>query len=110
MPNIKRTKAEERAHTELILLLSENDLWMRAFRLKDAFIPAAWAEMDQIAPTEPPRVEVTLDLDADMVKWFRGLGSGWEGRLNSVLRSYMLAVVSREIESRRDRDWRGEPI
>jgi hypothetical protein len=30
--------------------------------------------------------------------------------MNAVLRAYMLAVISKEIERRGDRDWKGELI
>ncbi len=110
MSREKRTKAEERAHTELLLELSEAELWMREFRLKEAFVPGDWAELDKSAPTRPPQSEVTLMLDKDLVKWFRVLGDKWDQRINSVLRIYMLSVISREVESRGNLDWKGDEI
>jgi len=51
-----------------------------------------------------------VTLDADMVAWFRGLGRGYQPRMNAVLRAYMHAVLSKEIERPGDRDWKGEMI
>ena len=53
---------------------------------------------------------LTMALDADMVKWFRVLGRGCQPRMNAILRAYMHAVISKEIEQKGDRDWRGEVI
>ena len=49
-------------------------------------------------------------LDADLVKWFRGLGAGYQARINAVLRCHMLAVVWKEILLRSDKDWRTDLI
>ncbi len=35
---------------------------------------------------------VTLRLDHDVLAWFRGLGRGYQTRINAVLRSYMQAI------------------
>ena len=44
------------------------------------------------------------------MKWFRGMGHGYQARMNAVLRSLMLAVISKEILLRGDRDWKGDEI
>jgi hypothetical protein len=38
------------------------------------------------------------------------MGHGYQARMNAVLRTYMLAMVSKEIRARADLDWKGEPI
>jgi uncharacterized protein (DUF4415 family) len=35
---------------------------------------------------------LTLRLDHDVVAWFRGMGRGYQTRMNAVLRSYMRAT------------------
>lgn len=37
-------------------------------------------------PKEPPKVPVTIRLDADLVKSLRASGQGWQSRVNDTLR------------------------
>ena len=37
------------------------------------------------------KIPTTVRLDADVLKWFRSLGKGYQTRINAVLRSYMQA-------------------
>lgn len=37
----------------------------------------------------PPKEQVTLRLDADVIKWFRSTGVGYQTRMNLLLRAYM---------------------
>jgi uncharacterized protein (DUF4415 family) len=39
----------------------------------------------------PPKQQVTLRLDADVISWFRGLGKGYQTHINALLREYMRA-------------------
>ncbi len=110
MPSRKRTKTEEQAHTDLLLNLMEQRLWMEDFRLKDDFIPPEWNQMDDIAPVAPKKTKVTLRLNDKTLRWFRAMGPGWQTRADKVLETYMLAVVSREVRTRRDLDWKGEAL
>ena len=47
----------------------------------------------------PPKAEIdrkeqiALRLDADVLAWYRGLGAGWQTRMNAVLRAYRDASV-----------------
>ena len=59
-------------------------------------------------PTTPTRGAWALD--EDVARWFRGLGAGYHGRINAVLRTYMLALISKEVLSRGDRNRHGEEI
>ena len=106
----KRTKTEERAHSEMLIELAEMDIWMQEFRLKEGFIPEGWADLDETAPLKRPKEKITLTLDRDVLKWFRGMGRGYSARINAVLRVYMLALVSKEVMGRGDLDWKGDPI
>jgi hypothetical protein len=57
--------------------------------LQPSFKPAA-------APPPPARVTVTLDLDADLVEWFRTQPIGLQPELNNLARFYMESCVIRE--------------
>jgi uncharacterized protein (DUF4415 family) len=37
----------------------------------------------------PSKEQVTLRLDADVLKWFRSQGKGYQTTINSLLRAYM---------------------
>ena len=39
-------------------------------------------------PSENPKVSVTIRLDADVVDYFRGLGPGWQTRVNELLKQF----------------------
>jgi uncharacterized protein (DUF4415 family) len=83
MEDPKRTAAEARASAELLDRLAEQDRFMTARRAGGGAMP----EVGEAGP-ETPTLEVELDLDADVVKWFKALGAIWPARLNAVLRIY----------------------
>jgi uncharacterized protein (DUF4415 family) len=37
----------------------------------------------------PPKAQITLRLDADVLQWFRGRGAGYQTQINALLRAYM---------------------
>lgn len=39
----------------------------------------------------PPKQTVTIRLDADVLEWFKAQGSGYQTRINQLLRLYMEA-------------------
>ena len=39
----------------------------------------------------PPKEQITLRLDADVLKWFRSRGSGYQTQINALLRAFMEA-------------------
>ena len=109
-PERKRTRTQEIAYTELMLQLVEQERWVDDMRRRRTLIPDAWHEMEKLSPVAPRQAKLTLRIDADTLRWFRGMGRGWHGRMAAVLRSYMLAVASKEIEGALDRDWKGDPL
>lgn len=110
MNDIKRTKAQMRAHMDLLLQLSQHETWMDDYRRRQEYIPADWHKLDEIAPCVPEKTKITIRVDARTVRWFRTMGTGWQARMDAVLRLYMTALVSKEIETRTDRDWKGDWI
>lgn len=60
-------------------------------------IPTDWDHLDSFHPVDPHKTKVTLRLDADMLKWFRKLGPGYQKRINQVLRIYWQAVLSGDV-------------
>jgi uncharacterized protein (DUF4415 family) len=55
----------------------------------DTFEPApAWFDHALILRPGQPKERITVRLDADMVHWFKEQGSGYQTRINAILRAY----------------------
>lgn len=65
----------------------------------DKSLPKDWDGMDSWERLEKPKTRVTIRLDADMVKWFRKLGPNYSRRINSVLRTYWMALMAGYIQA-----------
>jgi hypothetical protein len=46
---------------------------------------------DLVFDVREPKLAVSLRLDADVLRFFRGFGSGYQTRINEVLKAFMLA-------------------
>ena len=57
-----------------------------------------WEDEDR---RDPKRTRVTIRLDADVVKFFKGLGPGYQTRINRVLRAFMPFRLAKLIEGAR---------
>ena len=95
-----RTIAQERAQLAMMMELENLEIDVRDWKLRQALIPAEWHAIERTVPVRPRRKKVTVALDADVAKWFQGLGEGYHRRINAVLRTFMLALISKEILSR----------
>ncbi len=42
----------------------------------------------------PPKAQLTLRIDGDVLKWFKATGRGYQTRINSLLRAYKEAKIS----------------
>lgn len=109
MTDRKLSKQEQRKHIEMLQHCMGLQLDMKEAHLKELIIPKEWAEISAI-PAMPGKERITIRLDKDVVKWFRHLGPGYQRRINSVLRVFMLATLSKELDGAYDRDWKGENI
>jgi uncharacterized protein (DUF4415 family) len=56
---------------------------------------------DAVVVMPPPKEAISLRVDHDVLAWFRAQGSGYQTRMNAVLRSYMEATARRPQKSRR---------
>lgn len=110
MNDRQRTNAQERAYVELMMQLDELEVSVRDSKLRNALIPAEWRGLETTAPVRPRKKKVTVALDADVARWFHNLGAGYHGRINAVLRTYMLALISKTVLNRTDRDRVGDEI
>ena len=105
-----RTIAQRQADVELSIRLFHLEIDVEEMKRRDALIPADWHKLDGTAPVRPRKKKVTLGLDEDVARWFHRLGAGYHGRINAVLRTYMLALISKEVLSRGDWDLHGNEI
>jgi uncharacterized protein (DUF4415 family) len=106
----KRSKTEERSLARMLDDLEEQEIAFELFKRSRSLVPPGWHSVESRAEIKPKKTKLTVTLDADMVAWFRALGRGYQPRMNAVLRAYMHAVISKEIEQKGDLDWRGEVI
>ena len=110
MADRKRSKPEERSFAQMADDLEEQLTELARMNLKDRLIPPGWHKIDKRAPVKPKKIKLNLPLVEDMVTWFRGLGRGYQPRMNAVLRAYMHAVIAKEIARAGDRNWKGDVI
>ena len=110
MTDRKRNASQEIAYLELMNELDDMERWLKNSRLKQQLIPPDWRRIERDVPVRPKKERLTACFDADVVKWFRNMGHGYQARMNAVLRTYMKAVVSKEILSHGDLDWKGDEI
>lgn len=110
MTDRRRTKTEERSYGAMLRDLHEMESWNADRKLRERMIPRDWWSLEKTAPTRPKKTRITAAYDADVARWYRGLGEGYQARMNAVLRAYMHAVISKEIERRGDRDSKGDLI
>ena len=105
-----RTIAQEKAHLEMMRELEALAIDVHDWKLRQALIPDDWHGIEESTPVKPRRKKVTLALDEDVVRWFQKSGQGYHRRVNAVLRTFMLALISKEILSRGDTNRHGEEI
>jgi uncharacterized protein (DUF4415 family) len=106
----KRTKAEEKRLSELMADLEAGEAWLRDFKLRQRTVPPEWYRLHETVPCTPKKARLTAAFDEDVVRWYRSLGRGYQARMNAVLRTYMLACLSKIIEQKGDRDRTDKPI
>jgi uncharacterized protein (DUF4415 family) len=81
--------SSKRSETDWEFLASDSD---EGIDFSD--IPKLGADFWKNAKPRMPQKKdsVTIRLDRDMLDWFRGMGGGYQTKINAVLRSYMRSV------------------
>ena len=64
----------------------------------DKSLPDNWTGLDHGDPIDRHQTRITLRMDADMVRWFRKLGPGYQKRIPRVLRIYWTALLAGHIQ------------
>ena len=57
-------------------------------------IPDAWATLEKEIDVTEKRVKITLRLDESVVKFYRGMGNGYQARINRILATYAQLKIS----------------
>jgi len=83
------TMAQRKHHFYLADALRRFEWDMHSAIFMDQRIPMEWREI--ATRRESAKTRITVRLDEDVVKWFRSMGSGYQPRMNDVLRAFMHA-------------------
>ena len=96
------SKQTARARRETGLMIDafrkiETELHFRLIEMTT--IPPEWNDIHaRRAERHPKRTKVTANFDADVERFFKGLGPGYQWRMNEVLRAYMHGRLARIVE------------
>jgi uncharacterized protein (DUF4415 family) len=83
--------AQRESRTDMARLRQMTEAELEASIASDADwkdVPKDWHLKAQAAMPVPKRL-LSLRLDADVIEWFRQQGTGYQTRMNAVLRSFM---------------------
>ncbi|MEM1236514.1 MAG: BrnA antitoxin family protein [Pseudomonadota bacterium] len=94
----KMTEKERIAALNSVEGLRELEYDLRDALNRRGTFPGDWNHIAEGLDRDAARVKVTIRLDADVVKFFRLMGPGYQTRINRVLRSYMQARVAGILE------------
>ncbi|MEL6609703.1 MAG: BrnA antitoxin family protein [Pseudomonadota bacterium] len=85
------------------LRASEYDLYDTLNRAET--IPNEWHDIwREGEDRDTARTRITIKLDADVVKFFRAMGPGYQPRMNRVLRAFMYSRLARVVEGPETQD------
>lgn len=93
------TKKERILWADAMELLEDIEWDLYDFFDRERKIPKGWHSIWQDRDRrDPNRVRVTISLDADVVKFFKAMGKGYQPRINRVLRAFVMGRLSGMIE------------
>ncbi|NOX74502.1 MAG: BrnA antitoxin family protein [Alphaproteobacteria bacterium] len=95
----KLTKKERIDWTLLIDAMSKVEYDLLHPILRDGCIPPEWISIAREGAT-PAKTRITARFDADVVRFFRSLGTGYQEKMNRVLKSWMLMRMVGLVEGR----------
>lgn len=96
----KMTPKQKSQYTDFVNQMRDTILVFRNPALVKSLMPSEWRDL---ARHEMPKKErVTLRIDADVLRFFRKLGNGYQAELNGVLRAFMLARLAEVLGPREE--------
>ena len=84
--NAKSTKKNSRSKTNMTKLKNKDDKDIN-YEDNPATTKAFWKDAEVFMPQE--KVHISLRLDEDIIKYFKEEGSGYQSRINAVLKAYI---------------------
>ena len=106
MPRNTPTQSQQTAADEARIEIIKMNLEMEQAHQRHMIVPAGW-EAVAAEPVGQKKTRLTARFDADMVEWYRGLGPGYQKRMNRVLRLFMLHSISGELDGKWEAGWDG---
>ena len=88
---MKRVSSSRKSATDLKRLQSLKDADVIIDNEAPAWTPKMFARavVKRGLNAVPPKTLLSLRVDTDVVEWFRAQGSGYQSRMNALLRAYM---------------------
>ncbi|GLS85558.1 hypothetical protein GCM10010873_05310 [Cypionkella aquatica] len=98
MPDIAKMTPRQRSHFTYLMDVMLRLEWdfHNAIR-SNGRVPLAWEEIARETPHQI-KEKITLDLDKDVLKFFKAMGKGHGPRINAVLKNFMHARLSGVVE------------
>lgn len=98
MTELARMTPRQRSHATYMHDVMQRLEWDFHHTLhKGRHIPPAWEEIARATP-QATKVKVTLNLEADVLKFFKSMGTGHGPRMNDVLKAFMHARIAGVVE------------
>lgn len=94
----RMTKTERLARDRLMrdLIHLSRDDWIPA--TLEEVVPDAWHTLEADLEVEEPREKVTLYLDRSVARFYRGMGHGYQARINRLLRTWAQMRIAGEVQ------------
>jgi uncharacterized protein (DUF4415 family) len=105
-----RSRTEAKSLAQMIEGLDALDIDFEILKRTRDIVPGGWGIAHAVTPCAPQKVKMTIRLDREVFDWYRGLGFGYQKRMNEVLRCYMHAIISKHIRQPGDTDWNGDLV
>jgi len=94
-----RRMAEARFHQLLYFASNEGNGFLEEAKRE---VPEAWLTLEMDIETDAPKQKVSLYLDQAVVKMYRAMGRGYQGRINRILETWMQMKLAEKTEMYRD--------
>jgi hypothetical protein len=98
MSDLARMTPRQRSHATYLMDVMHRLEWdFHHTIFRGRRIPPEWTEIARATPRSS-KVKCTLDIEADVLKFFKSMGKGHGPRMNDVLRAYMHARIAGVID------------
>ncbi|MFT4742987.1 MAG: hypothetical protein ACI91Z_000961 [Yoonia sp.] len=96
----KMTAKQQQSYTDYVEQMYMSLGMFRHPDLAQSLMPEEWRDL---ARKEVPKKQpVTLRIDADVLRFFRKIGAGYQAEINGVLRAFMLARLAEILGAREE--------